>query len=288
MSNVTLNVLKRCGIGGAVVLLLGSFLFGTDLFSYLSTATGNVRDAAKSNVPIEFELERATDLLSKLEPEIETNQRVIVEEESALVKLEQSIKNLDSNIGERRSQMARLAKDLNEDSTGLQFTYAGKSYTRQQVESDLANRLDHCKIRASELQTLRDMHAVRTKSLQTSRTKFTEYTAQKRELTVAIEQLRARQKLLELAQTTSEYNFDDSQLGKAKELIASIGERLEVEERMVGADSDYTNEVILTSAEADVRSIQERVASYLNTDKVDADKVEGYTIGSDALVQAGN
>ena len=50
--------------------------------------------------------------------------------------------------------------------------------------------------------------------------------AAKRQLEVDIENLEARKKMVEVAQTTSNYQFDDSQLGQVKELVTDLRTRL--------------------------------------------------------------
>ena len=53
----------------------------------------------------------------------------------------------------------------------------------------------------------------------------------KRQLEVDVENLEARLKMVEVAQTASNYQFDDSQLGRVKELIGDLRSRLSVEEK---------------------------------------------------------
>ena len=55
--------------------------------------------------------------------------------------------------------------------------------------------------------------------------------AAKRKLEVDVEHLEARLKMVEAAQTTSDYAFDDSRLSRVKELITDLRTRLDVAER---------------------------------------------------------
>ena len=66
-------------VAGAAVI--GGLVFGTDLVSYVTSSTKLVRAKVKDAVPIEFELRRARDLLEEIIPEMQTNVRLIAQEE---------------------------------------------------------------------------------------------------------------------------------------------------------------------------------------------------------------
>jgi hypothetical protein len=67
-------------IGGALVLLLGLF-FGRDAMSYTRTSLGWVQQSVRDAVPIEFEINRAHQMIKDLNPEIRRNTHLIAREE---------------------------------------------------------------------------------------------------------------------------------------------------------------------------------------------------------------
>ena len=80
---------------------------------------------------------------------------------------------------------------------------------------------------------LKHVMRARTNGLSAAREKLEHMLAAKRQLAVDIENLEARLKMIEVAQTTSQFNFDDSQLARTRELIGEIGTRLDVTEKMM-------------------------------------------------------
>ena len=82
------------------------------------------------------------------------------------------------------------------------------------------------------------MQARRT-SLDAAREKLDAMVASKRQLEVEVENLEARQKMVEVAKTTANFNFDDSHLSRTKELISEIQTRLQVEETMLNTYGEY-------------------------------------------------
>jgi len=67
----------------------------------------------------------------------------------------------------------------------------------------------------------------------------------RRKLEVEVENLRAKHKLVEVAQATSDYQFDESQLSRAKELIADIRTQLDVQAKLANADVNVEVEIPL-------------------------------------------
>ena len=86
------------------------------------------------------------------------------------------------------------------------------------------------------------------KSLAAARQKLEGMLAQKRQLQVEVENLEARNQMVAAAQTTSNYQFDDSQLGRVKELVQNLKTRLEVSEKLVNAESEFQGEIPLDKA----------------------------------------
>ena len=82
-------------------------------------------------------------------------------------------------------------------------------------------------------------------SLQAAQNKLAGMQTAKRQLEVDLQNLEAKLKMVEAAQTTCDYNFDDSRLSRAKELVSDLRTRLEVAQRMVDADGKELGEIPL-------------------------------------------
>ena len=262
-----MSTLKKVLLGISCVLALGGFIFGTDLFSYVSTACGKVRNAAKSSVPIEFEIQRARDAVTKLTPEIQENMRTIAQEDVDLNRLNETIAKLAASMKEMKSDMLTLQKALDGDKTKTSFTFAipDHPYTRSEVEMDLLNRLGKYKSYDTELQTNIQMKAVREKSLQASKDKLQEYLSKQQQLGCRIAELEAKQKMIDVVKASSKYNFDQTALGQANELVDSLSRRIDIEEKVCGSNSgDLTNGVILSNQATKAKGVSQAVAEYLS------------------------
>ncbi len=247
------------GIAGTAVAVL---IFGKHLHSYVGTAAGWVQDSVKQSVPMEFEIDRARNMVKDIMPEIRKNMQIIAKEEVEVERLGQQIDQLGKKQEKDRTDLTSLRDSLS--GGGVSFKFAGRAYTVDQVKGDMANRLERYKTSDATLASLRDMQSARQKSLDAAREKLDQMLAQKRQLEVDVENLEARLKMVEVAQTSSNYNFDDSHLGNLKELIGDLRTRLSVEEKMVNVEGKLQGEIPVDQPANATDNIVERVTEYLD------------------------
>jgi chromosome segregation ATPase len=251
-------MIKKLIIGGGVVLVLALLCFGRGMVSYVRTSAGYVRDAVHESVPMEFQIERARGMIDDLVPEIRKNLHVIAKEQVEVERLEKQVAEAEAGLGKAKQDIVRLKGDLESGQTI--FVYAGRSYTAGEVKTDLANRFERYKTSEATLASLQGIYDARQRSLDAARQKLEGMLAERRRLEVEVENLDARLKKLAAAQTTSDYNFDDSKLSRVKELIDDLRTRLDVAERLVDAEGYLQGQIPLD--EEAPEDIVEQVTEY--------------------------
>jgi chromosome segregation ATPase len=210
-------------------------------------------------VPIDFEIERARNMIKDLTPEIRKNMHLIAKEEVEVERLENQVAEAEARLKKGQEELMRLKTDL--DSTQTTFVYAGHTYTRDQVESDLESRFARYKTQDDTLANVKKILHARERGLTAAREKLEGMLAAKRELQVDVENLEARLKMVEVAQTTSDFSFDDSQLARTKDLIRDIHTRIDVAEKMVNAEGYFHDEIPL-DAEPEAGNVSQEIAEY--------------------------
>jgi hypothetical protein len=263
------TMLRKVLIGTGVVVLLALFFFGRDVFSYIRTSAGSVQEAVKDSVPIEFEIRRAQEMMKNLVPEVRNNMHAIAREEAQVKRLEKQIATAEEELAEDKDKLLRLQSDLADG--GDVFRYAGRSYTADQVRTDLANRFERYRTAEDTLTSLRQIHQARMRSLDAAREKLEGTLAAKKQLEVELENLQARVEMIAAARTTSDYNFDDSQLGRVKQLIADLQVRLDVEAKMVDVEKYFHDEIPLDEPESE--DIVQRVSQYFGAPTAEHEEV---------------
>lgn len=234
-------MLKKIFIAGGLVVLVGTLLLGRDLLSYVRTSARSVQEAVVDAVPTEFQIRRARDMIDGLIPQIRQNMHLIAREEVEVERLERQIAQARQNLEQERAVILRMKDDLASGKPRL--VYSGREFSAEQVRVDLANRFERYKTNEATLASLEQIREARLRSLQAARDKMENMLAAKRQLEVEVENLQARLQMIQAAQATSAYQFDDSQLGRIRELITDLRTRLDVAERLVQSKGLYQGEI---------------------------------------------
>lgn len=254
-------------VGGA--LLVGILFFGRDAASYVSTSVGYLKDSVRESVPVEFQIERARRMIKDLTPEVRKNMHIIAKEEVEVARLEERISGAEARLAKDKEELVRLKTDLAKDKEV--YKYGGRAYTAEQVKTDLARRFQRFKTNEATLQSLRQLHVARQTSVEAARRKLEGMLAARRQLQVDVEQLEAQRQMVAAAQTTSDYCFDDSKLGRVKELITDLRTRLDTEMKLVDAEQQFQEEIPLD--EPAPANIVEQVSEYFQQNKAGAEDV---------------
>jgi phage shock protein A len=236
-------MIKKTLIVGSGAALLALVFVGRDAMSYLRTSAGYVADGVRESVPVEFQVDRARGMIQDLVPEVRKNMHVIAKEEVEVRRLDEQIAETRTRLAKDKEELLRLKTDI--ASGKSEFKYAERTYTADEVKTDLARRFDRYKTGEATLNSLVDIRNARQKSLTAARHKLEGMLASKRQLQVEVENLEARVQMVAAAKATSNYQFDDSRLGRVKELVAGLRDRLEVNEKLVNAEVYYHDEIPL-------------------------------------------
>jgi len=267
-------MIKKVIFGAGVAVVLPLLFFGRDAWSYVATSAGWVKSSVRDSVPVEFEIQRARDMVKNLVPDIQRNMHLIAKEEVEVERLGKQISETENRLAKDKTDMMRLKTDV--ETGGASFQYGERKYTVTQVKADLSNRFARYKTNDATLNSLRDMQAARQRSLEGAQQKLENMLAIKRQLEVEVEHLDARLKMVEAAQTTSNYKFDDSQLSRAKELVSDLRARLDVAEKLVNAEGAFQGEIVLD--EPATGNIVNDVTDYFKDgDKPSAEKTTAKT-----------
>jgi chromosome segregation ATPase len=231
---------------GAIALsgatILGGMIFGRELVSYVGSGARQVRVAIKDNVPVEFELERARDMVDGIIPELRANIQVIAQEEVEIAHLKQEIDGQQQQVDQLQAQMVALRGHLS--TRQVSFEVGEQDFSRQEVTERLAHRLQQFRQAESILQSKEQLLAAREKSLQAARKMLERTRARKVELEQQIESLAAQHRLVKAQAVGSKLQLqvDDSQLARADKLLSDLQRRLDVAQRVLAHESDLAFE----------------------------------------------
>ena len=233
--------LKKSVLIGVGIFVIGGFLFGKDVVSYVSSSAKSVQSAVKDAVPIEFELCRARDLLDEIIPEMHANIRLIAQEEVEVAALKTDIEKSTKSFNEEKARIAKLRDAL--EVQQATYYFGGKEYPRSYVKEDLSNRFERFRESELVLASKQRLLTTREKSLQASMSLLEQTRSRKRLLEDKIESLASQYRLVKAASIGSEIQVDNSKLAQTEKLITQIKKRLDVAERVLAHESQFVQAI---------------------------------------------
>lgn len=229
-------------VGGALALVvLASLAFGWDTWSYLRLGMSSLRAAAKAEVPIEVELARARQLVDELVPEVRRSLNVVAEQQVDLERLEKGIADKKGTLASQKEALLTLRKDLAENS-GV-HRYASHTYTRQQVEQDLARRFERFRSLEAASATDEQILAARQQTLRANEAKLAALLTARQELQLQLEQLQARLETQRAQEAATTIVLDDSRLNQTKQLISQLNRQLDVRQKVLNQADVLAGEI---------------------------------------------
>src|SRR5947207_11783462 len=182
-------VLLAVGLGLTTVVL-----FGRNAASYVSTTYHRLTDSVQESVPIDFQIDRAKQMVSDLDPEIRRSMHVIAKEEVALEQLNQQINGNQDKTNKDKQDILRLQTDLGQNKNA--YHYASRTYTCDEVKQDLSRRFNRFKVADDTLASMKQMRDAREKNVDAARQKLSAMINARRKLDVDVQNLEAKRKLV--------------------------------------------------------------------------------------------
>jgi len=235
------RLIKYGIVSGASLIAVGALIFGADVFSYASTTAKGVQSAVKDNVPLDFELRRARDLLTEIMPEMHANIKLIAQEEVEIKSLQSDIEHSRKRLTDMENKVAHLRNVV--DSAQVVYSPSGSRYTQEQLTEELERRFDHVREARLVLEGKQKLLDTRRKSLDGAVAMLEKTRSRKVLLEQKIESLEGQYRLVKAASVGSKVQFDNSKLAQTEKLITDIKKRLDTAERVLAHESRFTGEV---------------------------------------------
>lgn len=253
------KVLKYGVISLAGAALVGGAVFGTDLYSYVTSGSRQIRSAVKHNVPIEFELARARDLVDDIVPEMQANVRLVAQQEVEIAALRDEIDGARQSLTGERGRLTKLRLCLASDD--VSFAIGDVTYSRDEIGRELARRLDL--VREAEIVFAGKERLLqnRQKSLAAAIQVLERTRSQKALLEGQIASLESQHRLIQAASVGSGTQIDTSKLAQTQQLINDIKKHLDVAERVLAHESRFVEPMVVDVL--DEKEVTRQVDEYL-------------------------
>ncbi len=231
------KLIKWGVIGGVVLVLGGGFFFGRDLLSYATSSGKILRTSVKETIPVQFEIQRARDLLEDLIPEMHANLRLVAQEEVEVASLEKEIVKERDGVGQERGRVQKMRQDI---STRPISTGSGEA---EEAVDILSQRFERFRTAEMLLSGKEKLLSNRRKSLQAAIHRLEKTRLARVELAAQIEALEGQFRLVQAQGTSSDLRMNETKLAQTQRLLTDLRKRLEVAQRVLEREAQFTDPI---------------------------------------------
>ena len=257
---------RKLLITTVAVALVGFMLFGTSAISHVKHGVSWVRGQVKENVPVEYELERARELIADADPQIRKCRRVIAEKEVEIRYLEAELRELGEETSAARDRLRMQGAVLEQGHDS--YVVGARLVSHGEMRKDAARRLARVKAADQMLKSKRERMRALEASLMAGKVTLEKLMDQKEILANKVSELEAKLRETEAKKAmTLNVEVDGSNLAKAKEILQDIQKRLDVELQIMETEQPLLDELPATEIfDADVAA---EISAYLGGDAKD-------------------
>lgn len=263
-----LKSLKYGLIGTVGAVLLGAMVFGKELVSYVRCSARSVQTAVQNSVPLEFELERAKEMVEQIIPEMNAQVRLIAQEEVEIDQLKTDVRKTRERLERQKRQIVILRDKL--DSKQIAMVVNGIERPRDHVAKQLQSKFRFHQEATDILASKKKLLETRLVSLEAARQGLERAKARKSQLEQQIEGLVAKHRQLKASAVGSRVEFDSSQLTRAEKLINQITKRLAVSERIMQHEADF--DVYMVDEAIHEGVLLDEIDDYFDSDSASTDE----------------
>jgi hypothetical protein len=264
------KTLKYGLIGTTGAVLLGALVFGRELTSYVRCSARSMQSAVQDAVPLEFELERAREMVERIIPEMNSQVRLIAQEEVEVEELKLDVRNTEERLEREKRQIVGLRDQLATKQVSLVVN--GVERSRDQLAQQLQAKFRFHQESTDILASKRKLLETRMVSLEAARDGLARAKTRKGQLEQQIEGLAARHRQLKASAVGTHVEFDASRLNRAEKLIAQITKRLAIAERIMQHESETDMPTIDDVINENV--LFEEIDEYFGSDTSDSHESE--------------
>ncbi len=237
---------KKLVVGTATAAIAGGMLLGSDAVSYVRTFGGNVREAVKSEISVEFELDRIRNEVDNLMPEIRKHMTIVAEQSVDVKDLDRDLTEKEAALSKQKAAILALRSDL--ESGRDKFTYRAVSYSRSEVEADLSQRFESFCTAEECVKRDHQILSAQRDTLRANQKKLDAMLSRKQDLIVKVAQLEARLKQVQAAETINSIEIDDSSLARVEKMIKDMNHSLDVRESVLETEGQVLGRIPVEDA----------------------------------------
>ncbi|HZT80892.1 MAG TPA: hypothetical protein VFA26_11740 [Gemmataceae bacterium] len=208
----------------AGLLVLGFTTAGRKACSLARLGWHRVEVGADEMIPPEVEIERLRNELAQMGPEMKKHLGKMAEEMVAVENLKKDIAEHRAELDKQRQAIAVMQKELKSGEKVIEIN--GKTFPRHRIENKLVGDWETFKRSEALLRNKEQLLEQKEQGLETAREQLKAMEEAKEQLKLELAQLETEVKAMRVAEARDKMHFDDSRLGRVKEDVAKLKNRI--------------------------------------------------------------
>jgi len=250
--------MRKCAFGkcafwalvAAAGLIGGAYFLGFG--SHLRTAWKTAAHDLQRQVPPEFEIARIHDQLNQIEPDIRKNLSGLAEESVAVDNLLTEIADARVRLEEQKKVVLTMKADLE---TGAKtVSYRGIELSANELRDRLTQEFDAYKAAEKALKAKEDVLKAKELGLNAAKQKIAAMRTAKEQLEAELAKTEADLKMVQLKETESKFQVDDSRLSNIKQSMRSLQDRVRAMEKERQLRVEFTHDEVINQVEQKVKA----------------------------------
>lgn len=227
------KLIKWGVIAVVATAVVGSLAFGRHAGSYLHTAAQSFRDGVSDSIPVEFELERAENLIEDIEPQLEEALTELAQAHVDLDRAKEGAQRLEVAIARQEIQLRDVMETSGTATASFEMTTAERLRNVR-----LARTFDSYRANKRAYGQKIELIARQELAVEAAEKNVAEVRLEKRRLEEQIEHLRIEMRQLEAVKASSRtIELDDTALSRARQVLDQIENRIEVQRRLLESEA---------------------------------------------------
>jgi hypothetical protein len=251
---------KKYMLGAAALVLVAGALFGfSNLIDYGSVAVDEVSEAMRDQVPIPAKIKVMEKKVASLDSKIDGGKHIVAEQRASVGKHAEVVEEQVAARNEKWNEIVAMTDAL-DASDGEEFvSIGGNSVERTALENEIESRYEGLKRMDATLDHEKELLSRERQVLAANEKALGNLFAAKDKLELMIQDLKARQKLIEARQVEEMESIDGSPTEDVMALYGEIDEQLRVEEELLDMEDEEFGKIEIKVDGSDTKSVLDEI-----------------------------
>ncbi len=217
-------------------------------------------------IPVETEIARLRDEISRLGNDTKGHCQVIAEEMVAVDNLKREIGEAEAKLEKQKKKVTAM-RDALADGGTQKVLLGEETFPRVRVEKQLARDFDLYKTCEAQLAAKKKLLESRQECLAKAREQLAAMQDARRDLEVQVSQLEAEYNTLKVTQTKSKFALDDSALSKVKEGVQALRNRIDAARHEAALQGEFGEGAITVGDTVKTKDLLKEIDQHFGKDQ---------------------